>query len=148
MIFNPRSKLQKKIGLPAEIWVFLQKNALSCRKMPFPARKCTFLQKNVLFGGHMAGNRRKLQEGFRAQESRTLAKPTSTRERVVFQKGGFGGCSLRTKTGTRVHSDVPPERKPERGYVRMFPRKKKPERGYIRQNHPFTKPPFYLPVKG
>ena len=21
-----------------------------------------------------------------------------------------------------------------------------PERGYVRQNHPFTKPPFYLPV--
>ena len=28
-----------------------------------------------------------------------------------FQKGGFGGCSPGTKTGTRVHSDVPPERK-------------------------------------
>ena len=26
----------------------------------------------------------------------------------------FGGCSTGTKTGTRVHSDVPPER----GYVR------------------------------
>ena len=36
------------------------------------------------------------------------------------------------KTGTRVRSHVPPERKPERGY--------------IRQNHPFTKPPLYLPV--
>ena len=35
-----------------------------------------------------------------------------------FQKGGFGGCS--------------PERKPERGYVWMFPRNEKPERGYIR----------------
>ena len=33
-----------------------------------------------------------------------------------------------------VSADVPPERKPERGYVR--------------QNHPFTKPPFYLPVRG
>ena len=32
-----------------------------------------------------------------------------------------------------VSADVPPERKPERGYVR--------------QNHPFAKPPFYLPVK-
>ena len=41
--------------------------------MHFPAEKCTFLQKNAVFGGHMAGNRRKLQEGFRAQESRTLA---------------------------------------------------------------------------
>ena len=31
-----------------------------------------------------------------------------------------------------VLADVPPERKPERGYVR--------------QDHPFTKPPFYLPM--
>ena len=45
---------------PAEKCIFLQKNALSCTKMRFS-------------GGHMAGNRRKLQEGFRAQESRTLA---------------------------------------------------------------------------
>ena len=35
-----------------------------------------------------------------------------------FQKGGFGGCPPGTKTGTR----------------------------YVCQNHPFTKPPFYLPV--
>ena len=41
---------------------------LSCSKnMHFPAENCTFLQKNVVFGVHMAGNRRKLQEGFRAQ---------------------------------------------------------------------------------
>ena len=56
-----------------------------------------------------------------------------------WQKGGF------PKGWFRVHSDVPPERKQERRYVRMFPRKK-PERGHICQNHPFTKPPFYLPV--
>ena len=53
-------------------------------------------------------------------------------KRVVFQKGGLGGCSPGRKTGTRVRSHVPPERKPERGY--------------IRQNHPFTKPRFCLPV--
>ena len=47
------------------------------------------------------------------------------------ERGAFG-CSPGTKTGTRVRSHVPPERKPERGYVR--------------QNHPFAKPPFYLPV--
>ena len=61
---------------------FLQKNAISYRKMHFPAEKCMFLQKHALScrkmqfsggGGHMAGNRRKLQEGFRAQESRALA---------------------------------------------------------------------------
>ena len=28
----------------------------------------------------------------------------------------------RNETGTRVHSDAPPERKAERGYLRMFPR--------------------------
>ena len=39
------------------------------------------------------------------------------------QKGGFKRVVL---------ADVPLERKPERGYVR--------------QNHPFTKPPFYLPM--
>ena len=42
--------------------------------------------------------------------------------KVVFQKGGFGGCSPGTKTGTRARSQVTPERKPERGCVRMFPR--------------------------
>ena len=80
MILNPRSsKLQKKglycrkMGFPTGKCIFLQKNAFSCRKMHFPAEKRTFLQKNVVFGRHMAGNRRKLQEGFRAQESRTQA---------------------------------------------------------------------------
>ena len=33
------------------------------------------------------------------------------------------------ETGTRVHTDVPPKRKPERGYVRMFPWSEKPEPG-------------------
>ena len=31
-----------------------------------------------------------------------------------------------------VLADVPPERTPERGYVRMFPRNEKQERGYVR----------------
>ena len=38
-----------------------------------------------------------------------------------FQKSGFGGCSPVSKTGTRVHSDVPRYQTPERGYMRMFP---------------------------
>ena len=51
-----------------------RKNALSCRKMPFPAEKCAFLQKYCGFRGATSQeNRRKSQEGFRAQESRTLA---------------------------------------------------------------------------
>ena len=58
----------------AEIWVLLQKQkATSYRKMHFSAeKKCLLLQKNAVFGGHVARNCRKLQEGFRAQESRTL----------------------------------------------------------------------------
>ena len=72
MILDPRSKLQK-MGFPEEQCLFLQ-------------TKCLFLQKNGLFllknalsfrkirlwGGHAAENRRKSQEGFRAQESRML----------------------------------------------------------------------------
>ena len=50
-----------------------------------------------------------------------------------FRNEGTFGCSPGTKTATRVNSHVPRERKPERGY--------------IRQNRPFTKPPFYLPVR-
>ena len=41
--------------------------------MHFRAERCTFLQKNAVCRGHKVGNRKKLQEGFRAQESRTLA---------------------------------------------------------------------------
>ena len=80
-----------------------------------------------------------------------------------FQKGGFGGCSPGTKTGTRVHSPKPPFWKPpfylpmtlfgvdkrvvsKRVVSADVPPERKPERGYVRQNHPFTKPPFCLPV--
>ena len=58
-----------------------------------------------------------------------------------------------------VLADVPPERKPERGYIQKFPRNENPERGYVAcspgtktgtgvrsPKHPFMKPPFYLPV--
>ena len=67
----PRANCRKK-GFPAEFLQssapFLQNNALSCRKkMNFPA----------VFRGHMAGNRWKLQESFRAQESRKR-EPTFT----------------------------------------------------------------------
>ena len=79
-----------------------------------------------------------------------------------FQKGGFGGCSPGTKTGTRVRSPKPPFWKPpfslpmtlfgvdkrvvsKRVVSADVPPERKPERGYVRQNHPFTKPPFYLP---
>ena len=44
----------------------------------------------------------------------------------------FSGVCKRVVSKRVVSADVPPDRKPERGYVR--------------QNHPFTKPPFYLPV--
>ena len=137
--------------------------------------------------GHMARNRRELQEGLKAQESRALTKfhkkggtwiacpevraPLSKgpenfggSQKDGFQKGGFGGCSPGTKTGTRVRSPKPPFWKPpfylpttlfgvdkrvvsKRVVSADVPPERKPERGYVRQNHPFTKPPFYLLVK-
>ena len=47
---------------------------------------------------------------------------------------GTFGSSPGTKTGTKARLHVPPEQTPKRGHVR--------------QNHPFTKPPFCLPVNG
>ena len=46
-----------------------------------------------------------------------------------FQKGGFGGCSPGTKTGTRVRSDVPPQRKTGTRVRSHVPSERKPERG-------------------
>ena len=88
MILNPPEQT-------AEDWIFLQRKCSSPTKKNchiltekctflqnrafffLQKKKGTFLQKNAFFffggGGHMAGNLRKLQEGFRAQESRTLA---------------------------------------------------------------------------
>ena len=60
-------------------------------------------------------------------------------DKRVVQKGGFGGCSPGTKTGMRVHSDVPPERKTGTKVRSHVPAERKPERGYIRENHPFTR---------
>ena len=65
-----------------------------------------------------------VQDGGPLTDSITL-KNTSwsgVYKRVVFQKGGFGGCSTWTKTGTRVHSECSPGTKTATRYVRMFPR--------------------------
>ena len=43
------------------------------------------------------------------------------------------GVDKRVVSKRVVLADVPPERNPERGY--------------IRQNHPFTKPPFCVPLR-
>ena len=77
MILNPQSesKLQKKMGFPAETCLFLQENAFSSQKNGlFLPKKNAFSCKKMRFssGGHAAENRRKSQDGFRAQESRTL----------------------------------------------------------------------------
>ena len=55
------------MGFPKERGNFLQEKCFFLQKMHFPAEKMHFS------GGLMAGNRRKPREGFRAQESRTLA---------------------------------------------------------------------------
>ena len=67
-----------------------------------------------------------------------------------FLEGWFWRMFPGTKTGTRVHSDVPPERKPERGYVRMFPRNEHRNEGTfakttLLQNHLFVSRNFWGP---
>ena len=67
-------------------------------------------------------------------------------KRVVSKSVVLADVPPEWKTGTQVRSGVPPERKTGTRVRSHVPPERKPERGYIRQNHPFTKPPFYLPV--
>ena len=59
-----------------------------------------------------------------------------------FPKGRFWRMFPGTKTGTRVHSHVPPVPKSGTRVHSNVPRYQKLERGNIHQNHPFSKPPF------
>ena len=69
------------------------------------------------------------------QNPQNISQNSGVHKRAVFQ-----GCSPGTKTGTRVHSDVPLERKPERGYVRMFPNRNEGTftKTTLSRNHPFV----------
>ena len=74
---------------PAETWVF-------CRKRTLPAEQCTSFRKMRL------GNSRKLQEGFRAPESRALPnfhKRFRARKQDLVKKGVRVSATL-TFTGT------------------------------------------------
>ena len=62
----------------------------------------------------------------------TFAKITLLRKPPFYLPMTLFGVDKRVVSKRVVSADVPPERKPERGYVR--------------QNHPFTKPPSYLPL--
>ena len=44
----------------------------------------------------------------------------------------FGGRPKGWFSKRVLLADVPPERKPEQGYIRMFPQNEKPERGHVR----------------
>ena len=64
-------------------------------------------------------------------------------KRVVFQKGGFGGCSNGTKTGTRVHSDVPPGTKTgTRVRSHVPPERKNRNEGTFAKTTPLGNRPF------
>ena len=69
IILNPPEWTEKK-GFPKERCILLQKDAFSYRKMRFPAEKMPFPSEKC---GFQVAHGRKPQEGFRAQESRTLA---------------------------------------------------------------------------
>ena len=61
----------------------------------------------------------------------TCAYFSGVRKRVVFKKGGFGRCSPGTKTGTRVQSDVPPERNRNEGTFACSPGTKNRNEGTL-----------------
>ena len=95
------------------------------------AEKCTFLQRNAGLGGHIAGNRRKSQEGLRAQESRTPANfhkvfsagfaEDEKKKRKKEKRSRFQGKALRAVPRTMLtHVDfkgVPSEKAPRRNCV-------------------------------
>ena len=76
MILNPQAwtaekwVFMQKMHFPTEKFIFLHKNALSCKKNAVSCRKMHFPADHAVFWG---AHGRKPQEGFRAQESRTLA---------------------------------------------------------------------------
>ena len=60
-----------------------------------------------------------------------------------FQKEWFWRMFYRNETWTRLHSGVPPERKPERGYVRMFPRNENRNEGTFAKTTLFRNRPLF-----
>ena len=83
-----------------------------CRLFEWPQRSPTFSPPEQSCRGQF----RKI--AIARETVRKVSQTFGGSQKGGFQKGGFGGCSPGTKTGTRVRSP----------------------------NHPFTKPPFYLPV--
>ena len=108
-----------------------EQNARSkgARLSPLDKKSPTFLVSNVFFLGG---------EG---------AASFCRRAAQAFPKGGFGGCSLVPKTGTRVHSDVPRYQKPERRYVRMFHGTKNQNKGTFAKTTLLRNRPFVSSLK-
>ena len=84
MMLNPLDQTAEKQVFPAETqkkWTFLQKEGLSRRKMPVSRRKVPSPTEKCGFRG---AHGRKLQEGFRAQESTMLANCQEDYRRKAF----------------------------------------------------------------
>ena len=122
-----------------------------CKNLRFSAKICGFLR----FSAKICASN--------APKERRRKLETNIHANLVFQAcislfRRFSGVDKRVASKRVVLADVPRHQKLERGYIRMFPRneyrnlrshvppERKPGRGHVRQNHPFTKPPFYLPV--
>ena len=73
-----------------------------------------------------------------------MVKTTILVKMILFRTGFFGGWqrAVFQKGGL---ADVAPEQKPERGYIRMFPRNETGT-GVRSPKPPFYEPPFCLPV--
>ena len=89
----------------------------------FPCKEVFRDLEGVFFGGGKGGVATYENPGFPVPKPGVSQSQASGGcHKSGFPKAWFWRMFPGTKTGTRVHSsDVPPEQKPERGYVRMFP---------------------------
>ena len=78
----------------------------------------------------------------RRVEKRSSTSLSGVDKRVVFRKGGFGGCSPGTKTGTRVHSDAPPGTITGTRVRCMFPRNENRNEGAFAKTTLLLNRPF------
>ena len=134
---------------PTEKCTFLQKNAVLGGRIAGNRRKsqegfrdqelitlANFHKKNTIFNGILEPQKwlrpkaRLLKHDFPIHGKCCLRK-SGVGRRVVFQKGGFGGCSSGTKSGTRVPSDVPRNENRNKGTFACSPGMKNRNEGSL-----------------
>ena len=100
---------------------------LPCPELPFLLPYSCF-HTSSKFGGVTQLHRASVQG---CAQQRGLRPPPHGQQHLLSLRN-FSGDDKRVVSKRVVLADVPPERKPEWGYIRMFPPERKPEQGYVR----------------